>query len=92
MDPVLTGVYYWTLEGEAVATGVTRYGNTPAQDTWANNWATRYSNTNYDYPGYNGDGVNENRAAFIRCIRDMSATEIEKLNGFEEIIEKYQDQ
>lgn len=89
MEPVLTGSYYWTLEGKAVATGVTRYGSTPAQDQWANDWATRYRDRRYDYPGYNGDGVRD-RGTYIRCIRDLSAEEIENLNKFNVIIAKYQ--
>lgn len=80
MDPVMTGRYYWTLEGAAVATGI----NNEDYQTWYQNWAVRYSDTSYDYEY--GDGN-----CYIRCIRDMSASEIESLNGFEEIIDQYQN-
>ena len=89
MDPVLTGQFYWTLEGEAVATGVLSQNNNGTYN-WATNWDSRYSDSSYDYPGRNGDGVS-NRNCYIRCIRDMSASEIESLNGFEEIIDQYQN-
>lgn len=80
MSPVMTGSYYWTLEGAAVATGVTNSNVTP--ETWATNWAVRYSNSSYDYPGYYGDGVNrDSRGTYIRCIRDLSEQEVKKLNG-----------
>lgn len=80
MDPVMTGRYYWTLEGAAVATGI----NSEDYQTWYPNWAVRYSDTSYDYKYGNGN-------CYIRCIRDMSASEIESLNGFEEIIDQYQN-
>lgn len=82
MKPVMTGAYYWTLEGAAVATGVT--GENNGNYTWATDWATRYSNTSYDYQYGRGN-------CFIRCIRDMSAQEIDELNGFDDIIEQYQN-
>ena len=80
MDPVMTGRYYWTLEGAAVATGI----NNEDYQTWFADWAVRYSDTSYDYKYGNGN-------CYIRCIRDMSASEIESLNGFEEIIDQYQN-
>ena len=39
MSPVMTGSYYWTLEGAAVATGVNEQ-----TDQWDQNWSTMYSN------------------------------------------------
>lgn len=91
MDPVLTGVFYWTYEGAAVATGVITYGETTADDVYADNWAERYSNTDYDYPGqrytnYWGntvytDGITENRRTYIRCIRDLSPSEVNEINA-----------
>lgn len=91
MDPVLTGVFYWTLEGAAVATGVITYGETTADDVYADNWAERYSNTDYDYPGqrytnYWGntvytDGITENRRTYIRCIRDLTPSEVNEINA-----------
>lgn len=89
MDPVLTGQFYWTLEGEAVATGVLSQDNNGTYNL-ATNWDSRYSDSSYDYPGRYGDGVS-NRACYIRCIRDMSASEIESLNGFKKIIDQYQN-
>ncbi len=89
MDPVLTGSYYWTLEGDAVATGVLSQNNNGTYN-WATNWDIRYSNSSYDYPGFTGDGVNS-RNCFIRCIRDMSAEEIDNLNGFDVIVDKYRN-
>lgn len=81
MDPVLTGVFYWTLEGAAVATGAIRYGDTPEDYVWATDWATRYSDSSFDYPGKNGDGIQEDRNTFIRCIRDLSPSEVNDINA-----------
>ena len=78
MDPVLTGRYYWTLEGAAVATGI----NNETNQTWYSDWATRYSNSSYDYQSGRGN-------CYIRCIRDMSAKEIEDLNDFTTIVNRY---
>lgn len=95
MDPVMTGSYYWTLEGAAVATG-----KNERTDTWATNWSTMYSQTNNDYVNradddryysYELEGYLYEHNTYIRCIRDMSASEIESLNGFEEIIDQYQN-
>ena len=94
MDPVMTGSYYWTLEGAAVATGMNeRY------DIWDANWSTMYSQTSNDYVNranddqyysYSARGWLYEHNTYIRCIRDMSATQIEKLNGFDAIIQQYQ--
>lgn len=89
MDPVLTGQYYWTLEGAAVATGVLSQNNNGTYN-WANNWSTRYSDSSYDYPGKTGDQVTS-RNCYIRCIRDMSAKEIEDLNDFTTIVDRYRE-
>ena len=81
MEPVLTGRYYWTLEGAAVSSGI----NNESTGTWYNpGWDTRYSNPDYDY-SYNGS-----YNTYIRCIRDLSAAEIENINKFNTIIAKYQ--
>ena len=95
IEPVLTGSFYWTLEGKAVATGVLEYGDTPEYDVWARDWSTRYRDRSYDYPGKRNnwgqyiDGVSD-RGTFIRCIRDLSAKEIENLNKWNTIITKFQ--
>ena len=65
MDPVMTGDYYWTLEGAAVATGV---------NSNAANRYERWSNTYYDYEY--GDG-----RCYIRCIRDLSPAEVNTINA-----------
>ena len=88
MEPVLTGEYYWTLEGAAVATGVL-YEDDWGTYHWANDWNSRYNDSSFDYPGKTGDQV-EDRNTYIRCIRDLSATEIEYLNKWNTIIEKFQ--
>ena len=96
MDPVLTGRYYWTLEGAAVATGVNdQWANSI---TWYNDWETRYQNTanDYKYGTYRGTDIygrtdqNVQESSFIRCIRDLSAEEIENLNKWNTIIAKFQ--
>lgn len=96
MEPVLTGRYYWTLEGAAVATGVNDQWANP--ETWYDDWSTRYQNSANDYKygtyrgtdtwGYPNQSVQE--SSFIRCIRDLSAEEIEYLNKWNTIIEKFQ--
>lgn len=88
MDPVMTGSYYWTLEGAAVATGVIS-SMSSSETTWARDWNVRYSDTRYDYPGFDGDQV-QSTTTFIRCIRDLSATEVENLNKWKTIIDKFQ--
>lgn len=96
MEPVLTGRYYWTLEGAAVATGVNDQWADPI--TWYSDWETRYQNTanDYRYGTYRGTDTygrpnqNVQESSFIRCIRDMSAEEIENLNKWNTIIAKYQ--
>ena len=96
MDPVLTGRFYWTLEGAAVATGV--------NDQWATNfdwyddWETRYQDSSNDYtygtywgtPARGGRKTWVQESTFIRCIRDLSAEEIEYLNKWETIRAKFQ--
>lgn len=96
MEPVLTGRYYWTLEGAAVATGVNDQWANPI--TWYNDWETRYQNTanDYRYGTYRGTDTygrpnqNVQESSFIRCIRDLSAEEIENINKWNTIIAKYQ--
>ena len=96
MEPVLTGRFYWTLEGAAVATGVNDQWADPI--TWYTDWETRYQNpdNDYKYGTYRGTDTsgqpnrNVQEVTFIRCIRDMSATEIEYLNNWNTIIKKYQ--
>ena len=56
LTPVLTGMYYWSLSGDAVV---------------ANSSST---NTTKSY---------------LRCVRDLSAEEVDELNGFDKIQEKY---
>ncbi len=92
MDPVMTGSFYWTLEGAAVATG-----KNESTGAWDPNWNTLYSNPNRDYYPYADDtryNQGNNRYylynTYIRCIRDLSADEIENLNKFEVIKAKYQ--
>ena len=67
MDPVMTGDYYWTLEGAAVATGV--------NSTAANRYE-RWSNTYYDYEYDYGRS-----SCYIRCIRDLSPDEVKTINA-----------
>ena len=92
MDPVMTGSYYWTLEGAAVATG-----KNEQTEQWDPNWSTMYSNPNNDYLKRGTDdtywtdsGWAYLHRTFIRCIRDLSAEEIENLNKWNTIIEKFQ--
>ena len=82
MDPVLTGEYYWTLEGKAVATGAYQDSNTGVI-TWASDWATRYSNPQNDYSyttGWFGD-VSGSGSTYTRCIRDLSPAEVNRINA-----------
>lgn len=87
MQPVMTGSYYWTLEGAAVATGMNEQ-----TDEWDPNWSTMYSNPNNDYVNRAND--NQYNAGsywnpqyyyihntYIRCIRDLSPAEVAEVNA-----------
>jgi len=83
MEPVMTGSYYWTLEGAAVATG-----KNEQTGQWDSNWATLYSNTANDYlyrandDQYYRDGGRYNvHNTYIRCIRDLSPDEVKTINA-----------
>lgn len=85
MEPVMTGSYYWTLEGAAVATG-----KNEQTDQWDSNWATLYSNTANDYINrandnrfysYDLDGYLYIHNTYIRCIRDLSPSEVNEINA-----------
>ncbi|MBR1537877.1 MAG: hypothetical protein IJ636_00035, partial [Bacteroidales bacterium] len=67
MQKVMTGTHYWTLEGKAVATGAYVVNNTTY---WYNDYATRYKDTQYDATSGN-----------VRCLRDLTLEELNKLNG-----------
>ena len=70
MSPVMTGRYYWTLEGAAVATGINNENN----QTWYTNWNERWKDTSYDYQSGSGN-------CYIRCIRDLSPDEVKTINA-----------
>lgn len=83
MSPVMTGSYYWTLEGAAVATG-----KNEQTDQWDSNWATLYSNTANDYLNranddqyYDNGGYYNVHNTYIRCIRDLSPSEVNEINA-----------
>lgn len=83
MSPVMTGSYYWTLEGAAVATGVNEQ-----TDQWDQNWSTMYSNPNNDYDKrandnqyYQNGGQYYVHNTYIRCIRDLSPSEVNEINA-----------
>lgn len=56
LTPVLTGMYYWSLSGDAVVA--------------------------------NPNSTNRTQS-YLRCVRDLSAEEVDELNGFDKIQEKY---
>lgn len=70
MSPVMTGRYYWTLEGAAVATGINNEDN----QTWYTNWDERWKDTSYDYQSGRGN-------CYIRCIRDLTPAEVAAVNA-----------
>ncbi len=83
MSPVMTGSYYWTLEGAAVATGINE-----ETDQWDANWSTMFSDPNNDYINranddryYSGGYYYNLHNTYIRCVRDLSESEVKKLNG-----------
>ena len=51
---------------------------------------TRYYNLSGGSTPSNYSGTDGTNGTFLRCIRELSAAEIEKLNGFDALIEKYQ--